>query len=163
MALSNSTRPFSIRASRPNNGSTKNWSRRLLEGERPYPMGTILWREFVPASPTLLALLLVVSRFVFIQACRRYQWPNDERCVMASGGGIGSMGAGVDSLIPAFAHRVLIWLATFENDRVQSRNLDPALCQFPLQSSDQLLAFVFGSESECKSHLFPPSSVPSHS
>jgi hypothetical protein len=28
-------------------------------------MGAIRWREFVPASSTLLVLLLVVSRFVF--------------------------------------------------------------------------------------------------
>src|SRR5271154_2427072 len=63
-------------------------------------------------------------------------------------------GAGVDSLAPTFAHRVLIWLAAFENDRVQSRHLDPALCQFPLQSSDQLLALVSGSESGCKAIPF---------
>jgi hypothetical protein len=63
-------------------------------------------------------------------------------------------GAGVDNLAPAFAHRVLIWLAMFENNRVQSHHLDPALCQFPLQSSDQWLAFVSGSKSECEAIPF---------
>lgn len=63
-------------------------------------------------------------------------------------------GAGVDNLASAFAYRVLIWPAAFDNDRVHYRHLNLAPSQFPLRSSDQLLAFVSGSESGCKAIPF---------
>jgi hypothetical protein len=73
---------------------------------------------------------------------------------MVSGDGIGSM-----QQVSIILHQLLlieyfIWLATFENDRVQSRHLDPAPCRFPVQLSVQLSALVSGSEGGCKAILF---------
>jgi hypothetical protein len=101
----------------------------------------------------------VVPRFVFIQACQRYQRPNDGRCIIPAGDGVGVVQQ-VSTIFTGFCS--LSAASDWPSSRMIVFNLAPSILLFASFHSNRrgrLLAYVSVKESRRKPP-FPPSSVP---